>query len=251
MSNPELSLVPASSSSQQFSTKGSIDWTALGRMQLSASVAILGRLSAAGVEPLTVAVGQAMCSRIPLGVHGEKVLMDAMGNLKAFSSAGDLIWFGVGVRHILRTLVQTSQGASLVALCAALAEGHPVPTAALMMFEMSKILGSPDDLRPSFAQWEALVKVCSSVFTVTTFGVRLQQLLKLCGSDHTSGMGYGDLGYPPEFAEAVVAIGKVSSGTLQDIELTGEAHCTWLAVFADYILGLRVQFERYRAKYSP
>lgn len=250
MPNQELSLVPAASSSQQFSTKGSVDWAGIGRMQFSASVAILGRLSAAGVEPLTVAVGQAMCSRIPLGAHGEKVLMEAMGNLKAFSSFGDVIWFGVGVRHILRTLVQTTQGASLVALCAALAEGYSIPTAALMIFEMSKVLGSPDELRPSFAQWQALVKVCSSVLTVTTFGVRLQQLLNLCELEQTPRMpllaspGYGDLAYPPEFAEAVLAIGRVASGILEDIELTGAASCAWLAVFAEYLLGLKVQVRK-------
>lgn len=245
MPNPELSVVLADSSSQHFSTKGSVDWTALGRMQISGSIEILARLSAAGVEPLTVAVGQAMCSRIPLGVHGEKVLMEAMGKLTAFSSCGDLIWFGVGVRHILRTLVQTSQGASLVALCAALAEGHTIPMAALMMFELSKVLGSPDDLRPSFAQWEALVKVCSSVFTVTTFGVRLQQLLTLCGYQPKPGPDYSNFpGDPAEFAEALLAVGKVSSGTLRDVELTGRASCAWLAVFAEHILGLRVQVRK-------
>lgn len=246
MPNPELSVVLADSSSQHFTTKGSVDWTALGRMQISGSIEILARLSAAGVEPLTVAVGQAMCSRIPLGVHGEKVLMEAMEKLTAFSSFGDLIWFGVGVRHILRTLVQTSQGASLVALCAALAEGHSIPMAALMMFEMSKVLGSPDDLRPSFAQWEALVKVCSSVFTVTTVGVRLQQLLTLCGYRTKSFFldGFDYPGYPPELVEALLAIGKVSSGTLRDVELTGGGSCACLAVFAEYILGLRVQVRK-------
>lgn len=252
MPNQELSLVPADSSSQQFTTTGQVDWAGLGRMQFSASIAVLGRLSAAGVEPLTVAVGQAMCSRIPLGVHGEKVLMEAMGKLKAFSSYGDLIWFGVGVRHILRTLVQTSQGASLVALCAALAEGHSTPFAALIMFEMSKLMGGPEDLRPSYDQWQALVKVCSSVLAVTTFGVRLQQLLNLCGfvnpkrpdGSSTPGCHCGALPDPPEFAEAVLGIGKVSSGTLQDVELTGGRYCAWLAVFAEYVLGLRVQVRQ-------
>ncbi len=246
MPNQELSLVPADSSGQQFTTTGQVDWAGLGRMQLSASVAVLGRLSAAGVEPLTVAVGQAMCSRIPLGVHGEKVLMEAMGKLKAFSSYGDLIWFGVGVRHILRTLVQTSQGASLVALCAALAECHSTPTAALIMFEMSKVLGSPEDLRPSYDQWKALAKVCSSVLAVTTFGVRLQQLLNLCGFAiiRTTEGHYGAPPNPPEFAKAVLGIGKVASGTLRDVELTGGAYCAWLAVFAEYIFGLRVQVRQ-------
>lgn len=50
--------------------------------------------------------------------------MESMGKLKSFSAFGDVVWFGVGVRHVLRSLVNTSQGASCVALCAALAECH-------------------------------------------------------------------------------------------------------------------------------
>ena len=118
MSSSDISLVPRGSdpnSNNQvatFSQQGSVDWAVLGRMQFSASIAILGRLSGAGIEPLTIAVGRAICSHIPLGAHGEIILMEAMNKLKAFSTFCDVVWFGVGVCHILRELVQTYQGAS-------------------------------------------------------------------------------------------------------------------------------------------
>jgi hypothetical protein len=102
-------------------------------MQFSASIAVLSRLSSAGIESLTVAFGQAMCTRIPLGAHGEEFLMESLNKLKAFSSFGDLVWFGVGVRHVLRDIVQTTEGASLVALCAALSETYPTHVAALIL----------------------------------------------------------------------------------------------------------------------
>ncbi|KAI4216268.1 MAG: hypothetical protein LQ351_001278 [Letrouitia transgressa] len=156
-----------------------MDWVALGRTQFSASIAILGRLSSAGIEPLTVAVGQAICSRIPIGVHGEKVLKEAMAQLQACSSFADVVWFGVGVQHILRTLIQTSQGSSLVALCAALGEGFTQSTSALIINETAQFCGSPQDLSPSFSQWEALIRVSSCALTSSTFGLRFHQMLKL------------------------------------------------------------------------
>lgn len=59
-SSESVALVPRSdgaTSPAAFSQQGTIDWTALRKMQLSASVAIVGRLAAAGIEALTVAVG--------------------------------------------------------------------------------------------------------------------------------------------------------------------------------------------------
>ena len=237
-----MTLVPAGAQSSQgpgFAQQGSVDWVALGQTQFSASIAILGRLSSAGIEPLTVAVGQAICSKLPLGVHGEGVLNKAMANLQAFSSFGDMIWFGVGIRHILRVLVQNAQGASLVALCAGLSEGHDESTCALILYEVAKRFGGPRDLTPSFSQWEALVKVCSSVFCQSTLGLRIDQLLKLGGyTDDTQWRGW--TGHPQDLAEVILALGDVASGSIQEIHISGGPGCNWVAAFADQILGLRV-----------
>lgn len=236
-----MTLVAAGGQSNQgsgFAQQGSVDWIALGQTQFSASIAILGRLSSAGIEPLTVAVGQAVCSKIPLGLHGEKVLNEAMAKLQAFSSFGDAIWFGVGVRHILRVLVQNAHGASLVALCAGLSEGHDQSTSALVIYEIVKRFGSPCDMTPAFSQWEALVKVCSSVFCHSTLGLRIEQLLRLGG--YTRYPQKNPAGHPQDLAEVILAVGNVASGLLQEVHIHGGPACSWVAAFADQILGLRV-----------
>ena len=236
-----MALVPAGSQQNQgsgFAQQGTVDWISLGQTQFSASIAVLGRLSSAGVEPLTVAVGQAICSSIPLGIHGEKVLAEAMSRLRACSSFGDVVWFGVGVRHILRVLVQTSQGASLVALCAGLSEGHNLSTSALVLYEMAKLFGSPQDLSPSFKQWEALVKVCSSVFSQSTLGLRIHKLLRLGG--YAGGLGVEHAGHPHDMAEVLLAVGRVATGSLKEISIRGGSGCSWVAAYADQVLGLRV-----------
>lgn len=121
--NP-TALVASPQTNPNFAQTGQVDWVAVSETTFSASIAVLGRLSKAGLEPLTVAIAQAMATNIPIGVHGEKILREAMSTLKAFNSFGDVVFFGIGVRHILHTLVQTSQGASSVALVASLTEGH-------------------------------------------------------------------------------------------------------------------------------
>ena len=236
-----MALVPAAPQQNQgsvFAQQGAVDWVALGQVPFPASIAVLGRLSSAGVEPLTVTVGQAICSSIPLGTHGEKVLAEQMSRLRACSSFGDVIWFGVGVRHILHLLVQTSQGASLVALCAGLSEGHNVSTSALILYELAKRFSSPRDLRPSFKQWEALVKVCSSVFSQSTLGPRIHQLLKLRGYCHPHSIEQA--GHPKDMAEVLLAVGSVAKGTRQEISISGGSGCSWVAAFADQIPGLKV-----------
>jgi hypothetical protein len=219
-----------------FSQQGTIDWAALGQMQFSASVAVLGRLAAAGIDSLTIAFGQAMCCRIPLGVHGEAVLHESMKKLVAFSSFGNVIWFGVGVRHVLRDLVQTSQGSALVALSGALNEGYTARVSALVLAEIAKLSGGPRDLTPSFTQWKGLVEVSGSVFNDSTLGVRIQQMTKLGGfSDDTMPS------HPTDLAQAILQIGKVVNGNLERVSIQGGAACGWLAAWADFVLGLRVR----------
>ncbi|OCT51933.1 hypothetical protein CLCR_08035 [Cladophialophora carrionii] len=226
------------SQSSSFSQQGSLDWVAFGRIQYSASVAVLGRLAGAGVDTLTVAFGQAMCSAIPLGIHGERVLQDAMKRLSACSTFGDLVWFGVGVRHILRDLVQTTQGSALVALCGALSEGYSSELSALVLHEMSDSVGAPGELRPSFPQWHALSKVTASVFVESTFGLRIRQFMRLSGLPQDC---YDDPGHPTDLAQVILAVGRLSSGAVETLYIQGGPACSWVATFADLVLGLRLQ----------
>lgn len=52
MSDPQLSnaLVSSGGGGASFAQQGSLDWVALGRMQYSTSIAVLGRLTKAGID---------------------------------------------------------------------------------------------------------------------------------------------------------------------------------------------------------
>lgn len=228
---------PQQSRGSGFAQEGVIDWLSMG----PGLIAILGRLSSAGVEFTTVLRGQEICSSIPLGKDGEKFLSDAMSKLRPFSSFGKWIWFGVGVRHILHTLVETAEGGSLVALCAALSEGHTVSTSALILSEMAKRIVSVHDASPSFKQWETLVKVCSSVFSQSTLGLHIHQLLKNGG--YMRAAQPEQAGHPQDMAEVLLAVGKVAAGNLKEISIIGGSCCSWIAAFAAQILRLRVSLR--------
>ncbi|KIW31567.1 uncharacterized protein PV07_03203 [Cladophialophora immunda] len=223
---------------QLFSNSGSLDWVALSRMQYSASVAVLGRPAGAGIDSLTAAFGQAMCSAIPLGVHGEKVLQDAMNRLTYCPSSGELIWFGVGVRHVLRDLVQTAQGSALVALCAALCEGCTTGVSGLVLYEVSKLLEAPGELRPSFSQWRALTTVAAGVFSHTGLGLHINQFMMLSGL--AQGVDNG-AGHPTDLARVILALGRLVQGSYETIYVQGGIACSWIAAWAVFILGLRVK----------
>ncbi len=60
-----------SSSSSGFSQQGTIDWVQLSNTTVSASVAVLARLSAANIHPMTLVVGQALCMNFKLSLKGE------------------------------------------------------------------------------------------------------------------------------------------------------------------------------------
>ena len=111
-------------------------------------------------------------------------------------------------------------------------------TSALILYEMAKRFGNLRDLSPSIKQWEVLVKVCSSVFSQSTLGLRIHQLLKLrgyVGANNAEGAGH-----PQDMAEVLLAVGRVATGSLGEISIRGGPGCSWVAAFADQILGLKV-----------
>ena len=205
-----MALVPAGAQSSQepgFAQKGSVDWVALGQTQFSASIAILGRLSSAGIEPLTITVGQVICSKVPLVVHGEGVLNNAMANLQAFSSFGGAIWFGVRYPSEYSFKLLRVRRSWLYVRDRAKATTNQL---LLLPYTRVKRFGSPRDLTPGFSQREALIKVCSSVFCQSTLGLRINQLLIL--GKYTGDALSGPLpGHPQDLAEVRQTLYPLSS----------------------------------------
>jgi len=77
-----------------FIQQGSLDWVALSKSSLNATVEVLERISKAVIDILTVAVVQSLCAKFRLPLDAQQRLNDALSKLKAFSSYGNIIWFG-------------------------------------------------------------------------------------------------------------------------------------------------------------
>lgn len=158
-----------------------------------------------------------------------------MTSLTAKSIGADLIWFGIGIRHVLRDLVQTSQGCSLVALCAALTQAHSISASALVIHEIAKICGGPEIPLPSLEQWEIHVGTAAPIFENTTFGLHLGQISKVGTQSRRT-----PVFRPADLAKTLLSIGQVAHESLQTFSIRGDQRCSWIATWADFVLGLRI-----------
>lgn len=83
------------------------------------------------------------------------------------------------------------------------------------------------------------MKVCASVLCPTTFGIRVDQLLKLAGYDLRRDVSSW-VGHPQDLAKIILEIGSVAAGELLKLQIVGGPACSWVAVYAELVLGLRV-----------
>lgn len=166
-----MALVPSGggSGSNAFAQQGTVDWTALSGSTVNFSIEILARLSKAGVEPITAAMGQAIFSGFNLDPEGQKRFSDALSRLKAFSSYGKVMWFGFGVKHIVRTLSETEQGATCAAICACLSVSYDKFFCSKVLKALADQQRAPNTLMPSLSQWASLVEICSGAVLGSQF----------------------------------------------------------------------------------
>ncbi|MCJ1251543.1 hypothetical protein MMC30_008778 [Trapelia coarctata] len=237
-SNGSNSLIPISTGGG-LQQQGSIDWVRLIGSSVSFSVEFLVRLSNGGVETLTVCAAEAVLSRLRLGPHGELRLQEAVAQLKAFSSFNKALWFGFGVKHVIRQLAESSEGLNCIAVCAALVEAYSPLDSAKILREMLLINNAPDRLTPSLRQWICLVEMCAGALASTDFGVTVHNITRLCLTDGTSSLRIRS--EPAAIAQALNSIIMVSNGSLDRVQLLGGADCGWIAAFSSWLLDVLVE----------
>ena len=111
-------------SPSSFVQQGTVDWLYVAKASVKASVSILTRLSGGGVELWTAAFAQIVLGTMKLSHEGEQHLNVALSKLASFGSYGNVMYFGFGVKHVVRTLADSDEGMSTVALCACIADAH-------------------------------------------------------------------------------------------------------------------------------
>ena len=226
-------------SPSSFVQQGTVDWPSLAKASVTASVSVLTRFSGAGVEPWTAMFAQVVLGTFQLSTKGEARLNEALGKLVSFGSAGDLMYFGFGVKHIVRTLAESREGMATVAICASLTEAHSSEMSTSIIQEYAKLYGAgaTSNLVPSYRQWEALVRACSGVLAQSPFGVVVEFFLRL--NPH-KGETHHWCGNIKDVAHALEGLAKVSNGLMKSMVLKGDSSCAFLAAIAQWLLDLRV-----------
>lgn len=232
-----------------FSTKGSLDWVGLTRSTVSFSIGVLSRCAAAGVDPYSVVVGQAIARNLPLGTLGRRNVQEALSELKSYAGLGDALWFGFSIKSFARTLGMTDQGCSLMAICSALSECYHEDLAAQVMHNIVLLYNPPGELTPSPNEWLMIVRACSGVFSATKFPVLAEGFMRLDPSSQrlttmiddmrTSPTGRG-CPSPEDLAASILGVGKVASREYDSIAIFGCAAVGWLAAIAEWLFDLTV-----------
>ena len=230
-----------STSSSQFPQQGQVDWSSLGKNTVEFTVDVLSRLSKAGIEALTVYAAKVLFSHAKLDQLGEQRILDALKAVKAFSSHSNVVWFGFGIKNILRSLSETQQGIACIGICSCLTEEFSTEKSAQILGELFQLYNPPADLRPSLRQWHAIVSSCEGVVTTTNFGFVLSGLARICLLDGHNGLCTSSK--PKDLAHVLKGLFDVSNGTLDKIHISGGSDCAWIAAVGHWLFGLQVVVE--------
>ena len=82
------------------------------------------RISGCRVELWTAAVAHVILGNLHIGFEGERCIQHALSKLHSFGRFGNVMDFGFGVKHIVRTFADSAEGMATTALYAALIEAH-------------------------------------------------------------------------------------------------------------------------------
>lgn len=235
------------SSSPSFVQQGQVDWVAFANSTVSASVSVMQRFSAAGVQPVTVAGGLALGSRFELGKKGTHNMDTALKTLNGVFGYGKLLYYGFGYRSFVNILAETKVGVNLVALCATLVDMHDIAFAAEVLAALWKLESFPDQFEPSMSQFTALVTACSGVIAATVFGqigdMMLGDLRKILRLSSRSGLPRRSESSAQDVAKVLHGLFQISQGARERIQIIGGPSCSFVGAFAHWLLNFTVYVE--------
>ena len=247
-----VSSVPASGSDHvRFQQQGQVDWTNLSTNSLNASIQVLSRISAAGIDPFTIVIGQAIGGSLLWRDPRRRRFDEALQQCHGLASYRNILWFGFGVKHIAHIITATDQGATCAALCACLAECYSTTFTAGILMEMTKASKPSTETVPSLAQWRSLVDSCAGLVTNSTFGVRAEQLMRLEGNTRIACWGSRcdqskksrGVASKADIADTLLGLSKLSRGILHQMTIIGRADAGLIAAIADWLLDLTIEIK--------
>ncbi|EPS43657.1 hypothetical protein H072_2329 [Dactylellina haptotyla CBS 200.50] len=225
-----------------FSNSGQIDWITLAGSSVRFTVDVLARLSKAGIEALTLAASYAIFGRFKISHTAELRIQESVNKLKHYSTFNNALFFGFGVRHIVRSLADSSEGLSSIAICAILSDFYGTEYSALILREFFKILNPPSHLTPAIRQWSSYIKTCEGALTYSNFSHHLAHIENLYSTrfGQTQRFKRGD---QVQIASALNELANVANGTTAEATFVGGVDCALIATIALWLLDLNIEIR--------
>jgi hypothetical protein len=196
------------------------------------------RLANAGIDKKAIQAGIIACSSFTFRKEGQQELTESLKKLECCHSYKKLLWFGFGIRHVVHDLTDTEQGATCVALCAALAHHYPTDHAANVMTALCQERGAPNHIVPSIEQWSGLISVFEGCLAKSTFPLYFDTFTRFLVPEPSKAREPADA---KTMAEALALLGDISKQKLNSVLMVGGVECAWLAAVADRLLFLAIE----------
>ncbi|KAL9621518.1 MAG: hypothetical protein Q9160_004048 [Pyrenula sp. 1 TL-2023] len=243
--NPPLIVKDAS----KFTQNGSWSMLDFIKLPIEVTVGMASRYMAALVNPYTVVVGQALARPFQLSPSGYKNVGEAMKSLKVVRTLGKTLEIGFGIDDIVYSMAQFPDGATCLALCAALQETYSQDVAIEVLLELARDSKVNGQWMPSYSEWASLLEACSGVLSTSQFSLRAEILMSLQGGDEQLGAFNRSnaitkpargCSNPQSIAKALAALSKISRKELKAITIVGHSDTGWSAAIAEWLLRLEV-----------
>ena len=241
MSGP---LVPAASSSDGFTQTGTVNWVDLSSKTVEFALGALSRYSKAGIDPATVAMGQAVCKSFNLPLEVKKKILERIDKLPQVSMYGSIARFGFGLQHILQDLAERDSGISCIALCACLKESYDSFYGAQVLRFLCRAQNAPEEMTPGTQRWVSLLKASAGLFSDTAFSRLVDGLTRFVHPRMRYGVAQLGATEPESLAKSILLLAKISSGEIESCTVSGGIDCGWLGAVANFIFDLSVSVKQ-------
>ena len=242
MANANSLSMGTDSSSSGFSQQCQLDWVTFGNTTVSASLNVLRRLSAAGVQTVTHCGGLYLGTSFVIGEMGERRMDEAIGNLRTVSGFDNVLYFGFGYMSYVRILAETRAGINCVALCSCLSDSHSEIVTARILAALWRELKFPQEYEPAHSQFISLARACAGVVAATTFGQTVN-IMKGDVAKFNEGSFNSGISEPADVAKALHGLFDISKGITEGMTVVGGAEGAFIAALAVWLFNLTTTVE--------
>jgi len=205
---------------------------------------LLGQFEFVSISPYTVNFSRLAHTKYKSSTGGERAFNFCLTNLPVFVAADESLQFGWNDNSIWRNMGLHAYEYEHLLLVAAVAECLPEAYAGAVLSCLADRYEDEERVKPALASWTALARSLNGLLTASEFALIIDERMRLDPYRVTSGHSTtctNSLVSPIDFANALQALGDLSTAGDGQLTLLGGNFLGWFCAFAELFLDINVQ----------